>query len=305
MNWRKPTIWGAGLALVCALTAIWALADREQPESVAKPAEWGGVARGRVDVEGGIVKLAAQRDGVIKSVPVGEGDQVRAGQVLAVLDDEQARLQAGLAEAEYRAARAEAAPLRAKLTAARREVERLQQAVSAELAPGQSLDTARDDVAALQAELGVVDQRAQVLQRKWQVAEHEVSRHTVRAPSDGQIVRRDVRPGDGVSTLNVTPLFLFAPARPRVVRAEFEERFIAQLKPGSPVEIALEVDESRKFAGRLLRLSPAVGLRTRSDDPAEKQDVRVVEAVVALQAPQLLIGQRVIVRLPAAAGAPR
>lgn len=230
---------------------------------------------------------------------------MRAGQVLAVLDDEQARLEAGLAEAEYRAAQAEAAPPRAKLAAARREVQRLEQAVAAELAPAQALDGARDEVATVQAELAVIAGRAEALRRKWQVAEHEVTRHTVRAPSDGQIVRRDIRPGDGVSTLNVTPLFLFAPARARVVRAEFEERFVTQLQPGRAVEVALEVDEARTYPGRLARVSPAVGLRARGDDPGEKQDVRVVEAIVTLDAPQLLIGQRVIVRLPASAGVKR
>ncbi|UXY15476.1 efflux RND transporter periplasmic adaptor subunit [Chitiniphilus purpureus] len=289
----------AAAAIVLGLAGFWlAGGAADVPSAAPAGTPWVAVGRGRVDVEGGVVRLAAQRDGVVQRVDVEEGDTVRAGQLLAALDDRQARLQAALAHAEYQAAQAGSAPLRARLAAAQREARRLQQAVAGDLAPGQTLDAARDQVAMLSAELALAGRQAETLRRKWQVAQYEVARHTVRAPSDGHIVRRDVRPGDGISTLNVTPLFLFAPARPRIVRAEFEERFIPQLRPGDAVQIVLEADEQRVYPGRLVRLSPAVGLRTRSDDPSEKQDVRVVEAQVSLAAPQLLIGQRVLVRVP-------
>lgn len=94
----------------------------------------------------------------------------------------------------------------------------------------------------------------------------------------------------------MTQLFLFAPEIPRIVRAELEERFIHQVKPGQSADVVLEADESHHFKATVTRIGLVVGQRTPSDDPKEKQDNRVVECVLSIDAPDLLVGQRVIVR---------
>ncbi|MGO4610507.1 HlyD family efflux transporter periplasmic adaptor subunit, partial [Variovorax sp. 2RAF20] len=73
-------------------------------------------------------------------------------------------------------------------------------------------------------------------------------------PLDGQIIQRQARPGNGVSTLNVTPLFLFAPDVGRIVRAELEEQYIPGIKTGGPAEIILEADPARRWRGKVLRV---------------------------------------------------
>ena len=45
------------------------------------------MARGAVDVEGGLIRITAERDGVIKQVSAEDGDIVKAGQVLALMDE--------------------------------------------------------------------------------------------------------------------------------------------------------------------------------------------------------------------------
>ncbi|MCE2721906.1 MAG: hypothetical protein LW865_01285 [Betaproteobacteria bacterium] len=101
-----------------------------------------------------------------------------------------------------------------------------------------------------------------------------------------------------MSTLNVTPLFLFAPDVPRIVRAELEEQYLSVVAPNQAAEIVLEADNAQTWRGNVLRVGRVVGARTPSDDPGEKQDNRVVEVVVSFEdAPTLLIGQRVVVRL--------
>lgn len=111
-------------------------------------------------------------------------------------------------------------------------------------------------------------------------------------------MRRQARPGDGISTLNVTSLFLFAPESPRIVRADLEERFVAAVQPGMTAQIALQADESRKFNGKVLRIGRVFGQRSHpTDDPADKQDVRTVECVLSIDDQGLLIGQRVLVSI--------
>lgn len=269
-------------------------ADQVAPQ---KQAGFVAAAKGRVDIEGGVIRLAARRDGIVEQVMVEEGDPVRAGQAIALLDSQQARLGVELARAEASQAQRAVATIRLKLASAEREERRLAPLADERIAPRQEYDRARDEVLILKSEQGSAEAAVQVATSRLRSAESEIEQRIVRAPLDGQIVRRQARPGDGVSTLNVTPLFLFAPNAQRIVRAELEERFLAQVLPGQSAEILLEADEDAKFEATVLRLGKVVGARTPSDDPSEKSDIRVVECVLSVDAPNLLIGQRVIVRI--------
>ncbi len=256
-------------------------------------------AKGRIDIEGGVIKLAARRDGIVKKVLVEEGESVKSGQLLAVLDDEQVRLAAKLARAETEQARQALPMLVIQLAAGEREESRLKPLAPDQLVSKQEIDQARDQVKLAKAEISASQAALQVASRRLEVAQFEIEQHTVRAPLNGQIVRRQARPGDGVSTLNVTPMFVFAPDAPRIVRAELEERFLSVVKPGQSAQVILEADERQVFRAKVIRLARVVGMRTSSDDPSEKQDAKVAECVLSIDAPTLLIGQRVIVRFSA------
>lgn len=264
-------------------------AAQEQARAVAS-------ARGRVDVEGGLVRLSASHDGVIASVHVEEGDRVRAGQVLARLDDVLAQRQLALVRRELAQAREEVAKAGIEADAAARELGRLAPLARDDTVSAQDLDRARDARALAQAGLRAAQAAVATVQAREAIALREVDERRIVAPLDGEIVQRQARPGNGVSTLNVTPLFLFAPDSARIVRAELEEQHLPSVAPGQLVEIVLEADPARRWGGKVLRLGRVVGQRTPTEDPQEKQDNRVVEAVLSLDTDRLLIGQRVVVR---------
>jgi HlyD family secretion protein len=291
-NDRFP-VWPA-LALALLIGGCTVDGPPQAPTLAANPAV--ASAKGRIDVEGGVLRLAARRDGVVQKVFVEEGQRVRAGEPLAQLDDQQAQLAVGVSRGEVGLARSALPVIQARLAAAEREARRLAPLAADDTVPRQQLDEADDQVRVLRAQLA--EARAQVATsvRRLESAEHEVEQRLIRAPLDGTIARRQARPGDGVSTLNVTPLFVFVPDAPRIVRAEVEERFLPSVSPGQSAEIILEADESRRYKARVLRLGQVVGTRTPSDDPAERQDNRVVECVLSIDAPELLIGQRVVAR---------
>ena len=283
---------GAALALALFLGGCAADATIAPPSPAAATAS----AKGRIDVEGGVIRLAAQRDGLVRKVFVEEGQRVHAGDALAQLDDQSARLAARLARAEHDQAQRALPGIAVRLAAAEREVRRLEPLAADDTVTRQSLDEANDRVRLLRAELAEAQAAVVTSARRVESVEHEIELRVVRAPLDGTVARRQARPGDGVSTLNVTPLFVFAPDAPRIVRAELEERFLDAVEPGQSAEVLLEANESRTYRARVVRLGQVVGARTPTDDPAERQDMRVVECVLAIDAPELLIGQRVIVR---------
>lgn len=271
-------------------------ASAENKAQAANAKTFAASAKGRIDIEGGVVKLAARRDGVIEKVLVEEGDHVKAGQVLATLDASLSQRSLDMTLSEQAEARARLEPLKVRVGAAEREVRRFEALNAQHAVARQELDKAVDERDTARAELRSLQAALEAASRKAAVSRREVEERMVCAPADGQIIQRQARPGNGVSTLNVTPLFLFAPDAPQIVRADLEERFLPVVRVDQDAEILLEAAPAKRWPGKVLRLGRVVGQRPPSDDPAEKQDQRVAECVLSVNAPELLIGQRVIVR---------
>jgi RND family efflux transporter MFP subunit len=286
--------------LACGIVLLGACAEQSSPPAPpanAPAPQVVAVAKGRVDIEGGLVRLAGTRDGLVKAVYAEEGAVVKAGQVLAQIDDTAARLALAEAERELDEVRAEQPVLEVQLVAAKRERERLDRLVPEDAAPRQELDLARDRVNEIEATLGRQAARVALAKARVATAAQEVALRVIKAPIDGVIVKRQARLGDGVSTVNVTPLFTFAPQTPRIVRADIEERHVGKVAVGMRATVFPESDESRGYGARVVRIGAVFNTRQAGDDPTDKVDVRVVECVLLLEASPLLIGQRVIVRL--------
>jgi HlyD family secretion protein len=96
---QRPFVIVAVLALGVAGAAVWRLV-------LAPPAMPHGVIAVSGRIEGDDSAVAAKTTGRIRELRVREGDQVEAGQVIAVLDDEQVRAREQQAEAMVRQAEA-------------------------------------------------------------------------------------------------------------------------------------------------------------------------------------------------------
>ena len=255
------------------------------------------IANGKADVEGGVIQVAARTAGVIRDVYVREGDEVKKGQVLARLEDDEPRLQAASAEADVRQAKAQVDLLKVQLSTAHREYDRLQGLIATNFVARQKVDQAQDAIR--QAEASLEAQQAVIAsaQAKANQARYNEELTIIRAPADGRVVRRYANPGAGASTLNVSNMFDLEPRAPRIVRAEVSEASLPFVAIGQDVQLAPESDPGKVFAGRVIRRSGVFGARKlQSDDPTEKTDERVVEVVVGAGDTPFLIGQRVLVK---------
>lgn len=261
--------------------------------------QYAAIAKGRIDIPGGLIELAARRDGVIRDVFVEEGAEVRAGQALAILDDQEARLMLSSAEKSVDMARAALDLTNVQLTAAERRLQRMKRLRETGTVSVEDYDDAKDAVARLKAERGVASSSLNIAQAEAEVARFDVEQRVIRAPLDGIVLRQLARPGDGVSTLNVTPLFWFAPNLPRIVRGELEEAYARSVYVGMTADIVSEGQLNIRTQGEVSSVGD-VFLRRRPalDDPNNAADVRVIEFTVALtQAQPFLLGERVLVRL--------
>ena len=279
--------------LTVLLPLLWPAAVAAE-DAAEQGSPWVAAMRGNVDADGGLIRLAAQREGLIAEVLVAENAKVEAGQLLARIDDANARLQLRTAELEARLARAQFAAAELKLRQAEAEVKRLTPlAANGVMAPKQFdeatrlRDTARADAAVAQATLDVA-------QSKVDTAALEVAKREVRAPAAGVILRVSARVGDATTTNTVTEMFLLAPDRPRVVRGMLDEQFLGKVAVGQRAVLFSERNAKTELAGRILRIAAAFGR------PGEVQsEARSVEVVLTIEgdaAEGLILGERLVAR---------
>jgi HlyD family secretion protein len=268
-----------------------------QASAAPAPTPFAAIADGKADVEGGVIQVAARVSGVVRDVYVQEGDSVAKGQILARQEDDAQRLAVATAEANLAQARAAMALTETQHTSAQREVDRLRPLVAARYVSTQSVDQAEDVVRNADATLEAQRAAVGVAETQLGQARYALDQTIIRAPIDGKIVRRYAAPGVGASTLQVTPMFDLEPAGQRIVRAEVSEGDEPFVAVGESVKLVPEADQSKSFAGKVLRIAPVFGARKlQSDDPSQKTDDRVVEVVVDANAAPFLIGQRVLVK---------
>ena len=305
--------------------------DEKQPLPESGSGLVGG--NGLVEPADRETRVAAQVSATVQQIFVKEGDKVKAGDPLVQLANgvETAALQAALAEAEGEkanlsrvskglrtedrdaaAAEAQAAQARAELSAgvlARTEQLAKTGAVTPdelERARRQSQTdaaNARGSAARLRAaEAGsrsedVSFQRARVLAAEARVAQARATldRLLIRAPSDAEVLQVKVRTGELYSFSGSEPLMVLGDTRKLRVRMDVDERDIARLQNGSSAYVTADAFGTRRFSGTVVEIGRRFGRKNvRTDSPTEKNDTKILEAVIELDSNELLVpGQRV------------
>ncbi|MDH0865360.1 HlyD family efflux transporter periplasmic adaptor subunit, partial [Mitsuaria sp. GD03876] len=249
------------------------------------------MARGRVDVEGGLLRLSPATSGVAQQVLVAEGQRIKRGQTLLTLDGRLADADVQAAEAEQRAAQVRLQVLRERLPALRGAAERLRKAAQAGATQGvladeaqQKVEQAQSEAAIAEADLGTAKARlAQATARRDQLV--------LRAPEDGVVLQ--VAAHAGAHVPSETAALVVMPARKLIVRAEVNESFLSSIRPGMRAVVQGDGESaSTPFPkARVLRLSPLFGASKLQDDQ-QRGPARTVECVIEFESePQARVGQ--------------
>ncbi|QAU25228.1 HlyD family efflux transporter periplasmic adaptor subunit [Dyella sp. M7H15-1] len=296
MNPRYPRL---PLALLAAALLVACSHDDAPATSSAVPPAYAAIARGRIDIEGGLLKLTMPADGIMQSVDAHEGEHVQKGQLLAQLDLAPAKLAVDSALAEQQQATTQVAALEERVKTADLRASRIDQAAKAGAGDVQSADDAREAAQRVQAELDNAHANAALAAQKVAVTRYQLGLRSLHAPIDGQIVQRMVQPGASVAP-DAGPIFLVLPDAPRIVRAELNESFVGLVHDGMNAEV--DDDSGSGIAplkAHVLRVGNVFGASTLEDDPQVRANTRTVECVLAFDqqpATPLRIGQRVVVK---------
>jgi HlyD family secretion protein len=314
------------VALVCALAVVMPISAARAGEE--KP--WQAVAPGRIEPSSGEFKIAASSGGLIGEVLVKAGDKVAAGDPLIRLTDREAQARVANAEAqvamrkrarndqnpparaadrrkaEDAVADAEKAVLDARAALDRAVTERRAgRGADADIESGRSaLARAQERLRQQKAELRRVEVDAplptqnegqlNIARAELWAVEAALEKMTIRAPIAGTVLQVNAKAGEMASPSSMQPLVLLGDVSSLRVRAELDERDIAEIKLGQPVLVRPAAFRGREFTGKVSFISPLVEPGTSNSRGQRNQtDVDIVEVWIDLADPgPLAVGMK-------------
>lgn len=291
--------WGGALALAL-LTSFWLSActpsapPAELVQASPKAPRALALARGKIDVDGGLLELSAGAEGMVQKLLVKEGQRVQSGQVLLRLADAAAQAEVEIAQAQWQLAQARLAAHTARLPVLQKSLARWQAAAKEGAADAQQVEEAAQALRDAQSEQTIAKAEVQLAEQKRLQLRALLNRFELRAPEAGTVVRVHSHVGAHVA-LGV-PAVLLLPQRPLIVRAELNEAFAAAVREGMSAKVVIDGDAGAAQSlpsAKVLRISPIYGIGRLQED-TQRGPVRVIEAVLAFdQPPTVRVGQNV------------
>ncbi len=308
------------LALLVNLAAGWFVYRK-----LATPKATALETQGNVDIRQ--VNLAFRVGGRVREMRFEEGDTVRPGDVVAVLDEgpyldqvNLARAQLAQAEAnltkltngaraeEIAQARAQAAQAKANVTNADIGFGRQQELLRTRVASKAEFDNAQASRDATRAQLDAAEANVQLLEAgtRWediaatkadvararanlQSAERSLTDCQLLAPSEGVIITRAVEPGAMVSaSTTACALSLFSPVW---IRTYVGEKDLGRIYPGMAAQIVTDTPGGKAYQAHVGFISPVAEFTPKSVETRELRTDLVFRLRVIVDQPDKFLRQ--------------
>lgn len=190
--------------------------------------------------------VAAKITARVNEIYVDEGMQVEPGQVLARLDDSDARARLTSAMAERAATAATLGDLHVNLENAERELKRIEELWDKKLVAEQNRDQAKMAVDSFKARIVLAREQVAAAEARVKVAQQDLDNCTVRAPFGGIVVSKDAQRGEMVSPVSAgggftrTGIATIVDMASLEIEVDVNESYIARVKTGQSVSAVLD-----------------------------------------------------------------
>src|SRR5215469_3366158 len=207
--------------------------------------------------------IAAKITGRVTGVFFDEGTHVHTGQLLATLDDSDAKKALGSAIADRNSSQAAIADYQVQLRNARILLQRTEELQKAGVQPQQQLDDARTAADSLQAKIELAKAQVQAAEARIVEAQQAVDNCTIRAPYDGIVVSKDAQVGEMVSPISAgggftrTGIATVVNMNSNEIEVDVNEAYIARVKAGQPVTAILDAYPDWQIPSRVRTIIPS------------------------------------------------
>jgi HlyD family secretion protein len=307
--WQKFLKWGVLAVLIVAVGYFFLGRDSAEATAYVTQEVVVGDLTVTVTATGNLeprnqVEIGSELSGTVSKVNVDVNDEVKAGQVLAVLDT--TRLQAqvlqaesSLASAQARVLQAEASSKEAKANYAR--LEKVRELSGNKLPSQQDLDVAEAAVARAEGEQAAAKAAVAQAGATLETVRTDLSKTEIRSPLNGVILVRSIEPGQTVAASMQAPvLFIMAEDLKKMeLHVSVDEADVGQVEVGQQATFTVDAFPSRRFSARITQVhfassntkssASSSSSSSASSSSATSTGVVTYETVLEVDNPELLL----------------
>jgi len=207
-------------------------------------------------------QVGSQMMGTIVQINAREGDRVRAGLVLALIDDAQPRAAVEQATAALSAAKNETIDANSQFGLAQATLTRYQQLYNEKSVSPQEFDQTKAQYQSAEARRDMAKAGEAQAGAALTQAITSLSYTRIRAPFDGVITEK--KADAGTLAAPGMPIFTIEDTRRYRLQAAVDESKIALVHPGQRVPVALDALGTATLNGRVAQILPAADAASRS-----------------------------------------
>jgi RND family efflux transporter MFP subunit len=234
--------------------------------------------------------IAAKITGRVTAVYFDEGTRVTENQLLATLDDSDARRSLESAKADRDSSQAAITDFEVQLRNAEIELRRTQQLVKDGVSTQQALDSATMTADSLRARIALAKQQVLAAVARINEAQQAVDNCTIRAPFAGIVVSKDAQVGEMVSPVSAgggftrTGIATVVDLHSNEFEVDVSESYIAKVFQDQPVNAVLDAYPDWVIPGKVRTVIPTadrqkatVKVRISLTDPADPNHVKLYD----------------------------
>jgi HlyD family secretion protein len=268
----QTRLWLAAAIVLVATGTLWALwhsrgAAVDVHTAVARELGNTGGERTVLNASGYVTArraatVSSKVTGKVVEVLIEEGMKVQEGQVLARLDDSNARAGLAVAQAQLESARTAVEETKALLKQAELEYRREQELARQNIASQSDLDRAESDAKSLEARLARQERDVTVAQKQVDEWQQQLDDLVIRAPFAGVVTTKDSQPGEMISPVSAgggftrTGIGTIVDMNSLEIEIDVNESYINRVEPGQPVEATLDAYPDWKIPCKVIAIIP-------------------------------------------------
>lgn len=206
--------------------------------------------------------VATKVTGRVAEMLVEEGMKVQKDQVLARLDDSDAKASYAAADAQRAVTQANIPELEVNLQDAQRVLQRMVALEKENVVDVQSREKAQAAFDGIKAKLELAKNEVMAAEARLKVAEHEIENCVIKSPFSGIAVSKDAQAGEIVSPMSAggsftrTGIATIVDMSSLEVEVDVSESYIAKVMIGQPVEATLDAYPDWHISGKVRTVIP-------------------------------------------------
>ena len=206
--------------------------------------------------------VASKVTGKLVELDIEEGDHVKAGQVIARLDDSNVRAALNQTLAQRDFARSSLRETEVNIANAQREFDRQNSLLDRHFVSQSAVDNAHTALEALQAQLATLHANVGVAERNVDAAQRSVDDTTVRAPFAGVVTVKAAQPGEIVSPISAgggftrTGIGTIVDMDSLEVQVDVNENFINRVQPAQAATARLNAYPDWQIPAHVIAVIP-------------------------------------------------